>query len=149
MSLPSSTPGAAFEYIALSVSGLERQQRFYGEAFGLDTVEAEFDIPAAGVHSVILCGGGGFGIELIHHTGSSARVPEDPLSAAREQTWTHVALRVAALDEAVRRASAAGGTVVHPPADAQRPGVRFAFVADPEGNLIELVERAASRGDAP
>ena len=31
-----------------------------------------------------------------------------------------------------------------PPSPSPEPGVRIAFVADPEGNLIELVDRTAS-----
>jgi hypothetical protein len=31
------------------------------------------------------------------------------------------------------------------PRASPEPGVRMAFVADPEGNLIELIDRTASR----
>jgi catechol 2,3-dioxygenase-like lactoylglutathione lyase family enzyme len=36
----------------------------------------------------------------------------------------------------------AGATEVWPPADAVAPGTRFAYVKDPEGNLIELIQPA-------
>ncbi|HTJ34808.1 MAG TPA: hypothetical protein VL738_16405 [Dactylosporangium sp.] len=39
---------------------------------------------------------------------------------------------------------AAGAEPVSAPAPAQRPGVWFAYVRDPEGNLIELVHTDAA-----
>ena len=36
---------------------------------------------------------------------------------------------------------ARGARPVMPPCPAPEPGVRMAFVADPEGNLVELLER--------
>jgi catechol 2,3-dioxygenase-like lactoylglutathione lyase family enzyme len=39
------------------------------------------------------------------------------------------------------RAVAAGARALREPGPSPEPGVRFAFLADPEGNLIELVER--------
>jgi len=44
------------------------------------------------------------------------------------------------VDAFVARARAAGGTVVEEPADQPQHGVRVAFVTDPEGNLIEVVQ---------
>lgn len=35
---------------------------------------------------------------------------------------------------------AAGAVAVSTPRDAARPGVRFAYVQDPEGNFIELLQ---------
>jgi len=35
----------------------------------------------------------------------------------------------------------AGATSVAAPGQSPEPGVRFAFLADPEGNLIELLQR--------
>jgi glyoxylase I family protein len=39
------------------------------------------------------------------------------------------------------RLVAAGATERQAPGHAPEPGVRFSFVADPEGNLIELLDR--------
>lgn len=33
-----------------------------------------------------------------------------------------------------------GARIVSRPAMARRPGIRFAYVTDPEGNLIELLQ---------
>ena len=57
-----------------------------------------------------------------------------------------MAFDVADLDGAYDRAVARGARPVMPPCPAPEPGVRMAFVADPEGNLIELLHRP---GKAP
>ena len=52
-----------------------------------------------------------------------------------------MAFDVADLDAAYDRAVARGARPVMPPCPSPEPGVRMAFVADPEGNLIELLHR--------
>jgi glyoxylase I family protein len=52
-----------------------------------------------------------------------------------------VAFDVTDLDAAYDRALARGARPVMPPCPAPEPGVRMAFIADPEGNLIELLHR--------
>jgi predicted enzyme related to lactoylglutathione lyase len=53
--------------------------------------------------------------------------------------WAHLALRVADLTSAVERIQASGGSVASAPTAARRPDTSYAYVTDPEGNLIELV----------
>ena len=53
----------------------------------------------------------------------------------------HMGLAVAGLDAACDRAVDRAARPVMPPCPAPEPGVRMAFVADPEGNLIELLHR--------
>lgn len=133
-------PSATLEYFAVSVGDLEWQRRFYADAFGLVTVEAELEIGEAGVRSVIIAAENGLRVELIERTGSVNRGPMDAIGRAGQQGYTHVALRVKDLQGAVDAVVRAGGSVVSDPADARRPGVRYAFVGDPEGTLIELVQ---------
>jgi predicted enzyme related to lactoylglutathione lyase len=56
-----------------------------------------------------------------------------------EQDWTH-ALEVEDLDAAFALLSAAPGQAVSPPGPAVQPGARFAYVKDPGGNLLELIQ---------
>jgi predicted enzyme related to lactoylglutathione lyase len=58
-----------------------------------------------------------------------------------------VIMAAAILDTAFTSLTGAGGRPVWPPADAVKPGARFAYVADPEGNLLELIQ--PPRGSAP
>ncbi len=48
---------------------------------------------------------------------------------------------VTALDAGYGRAVARGARPVMPPGPSPEPGVRMAYVTDPEGNLIELLHR--------
>jgi glyoxylase I family protein len=45
------------------------------------------------------------------------------------------------VDGAYHSALARGARAVMPPCPSPEPGVRMAFIADPEGNLIELLHR--------
>jgi len=74
---------------------------------------------------------------------SAPQTFSDPLDGAGVQGYFHWALYVDDLDEAVAAVIAAGARKVSGPAGAARPGARFAYVHDPEGNLLELIQPAA------
>ena len=86
--------------------------------------------------------GFGYRVELLHRPGSVAGgKPDTPAEAALRVGYGHVAFDVADLDAAYDRAVARGARPVMPPCASPEPGVRMAFVADPEGNLVELLHR--------
>jgi predicted enzyme related to lactoylglutathione lyase len=58
--------------------------------------------------------------------------------------FSYAALHVHDADAEVTRASAAGGRLIHP-VTAHRPGARFALIADPAGNVWEILEETADR----
>jgi lactoylglutathione lyase len=60
-----------------------------------------------------------------------------------------VAFDVTDLDAGYERAVARGARPVMPPELSPEPGVRMAFVADPEGNLIELLHRPPPTKTSP
>src|SRR4051794_17735963 len=62
---------------------------------------------------------------------------DGPVSALRAGVG-HTAWTVDDLDAAHARAVEAGGRSVWTPRDTPEPGLRIAFVADPDGNLVEL-----------
>jgi catechol 2,3-dioxygenase-like lactoylglutathione lyase family enzyme len=70
---------------------------------------------------------------------------EDPIAALRAGV-PHTAWTVDDLDAAHARAVEAGGRSVWTPRDTPEPGLRIAFVADPDGNLVEMLSRD---GEAP
>jgi lactoylglutathione lyase len=85
----------------------------------------------------------GYRLELLHRPGSAAHgKPRTPAQAALREGYGHVAFDLADLDAGYDRAVARGARPVMPPGPSPEPGVRMAFVADPEGNLIELLHRA-------
>jgi hypothetical protein len=56
---------------------------------------------------------------------------------------TRLGVQVPDLEEALRKVVLEGGRVLHPPKD--NPGLRYAIVADTEGNEINLIERRPAR----
>ena len=102
----------------------------------------------AALELVVTKGVGGFSMaEASRRAGVSVAAPykhyADPLEAASTLGFGHWAVSVRDLDTAFAAVVAAGGTPVWPPAGAVQPGARFAYVKDPEGNLIELVQPPA------
>jgi predicted enzyme related to lactoylglutathione lyase len=70
-----------------------------------------------------------------------------PIAALRAGV-SHIAWTVDDLDAAHARAVEAGGRSVWTPRDTPGPGLRIAFVADPDGNLVELLsQRRGSSSD--
>ncbi|MEN1889715.1 VOC family protein [Streptomyces mirabilis] len=128
-----------FDHIGLSVDDLERQLRFYIEAFGFRD-QHRSEIPAAGIRMAVLSNPAGGAIELTERVGSAPQHFADPFEGAGVQGYFHWALTVDDLDTTIATAVACGARAISPPAPARRPGIRFAYVADPEDNLIELLQ---------
>jgi lactoylglutathione lyase len=91
----------------------------------------------------------GYRLELLHQPGSAAdklASPASPAEAALRAGYGHIAFEVADVDAGYDRAVARGARPVVPPGPAPEPGARMAFIADPEGNLIELLHRRPQAG---
>lgn len=65
--------------------------------------------------------------------------------AALTRGLGHLALDVPVVDEAYDKLLAAGATDRMSPRPSPEPGVRMAYVADLDGNLIELLDRTSAR----
>jgi catechol 2,3-dioxygenase-like lactoylglutathione lyase family enzyme len=134
----------ALDHAGTSVADLARSLRFFGDAFGFG-IEETFSIPATDVRGVVLRHLSGARIELFHDPGSVATPPGDPVGSAGRRGWFQVAFRVRDLAAAYSRAIDAGGAAVRPPFLAPDGRSSVAFLCDPDGNLIELIQRAAGR----
>ena len=78
---------------------------------------------------------GNFAIELVYNWGK-----DTPYEGG--ERFGHFAFEVENLDELYGRLLAAGaGDVGRPPRLLEGAGPKIAFVADPDGNWIELIER--------
>jgi lactoylglutathione lyase len=64
-----------------------------------------------------------------------------PIEAHATRGYNHFAVAAPDIEGAFATALAAGATAVIEPRPSPEPDVRFAFLADPEGNLVELVGR--------
>lgn len=131
---------ATFDHVALSVADLEGMIAFYN-ALGFDVVY-QIDFTPAPMRLAMVRNRAGAAIELTLHDGSVSSPATDPVSAALRQGIFHVALRVTDLATATASATAAGATAIVPPGTNSRGDSLFAYFADPEGNLIELIQPA-------
>jgi lactoylglutathione lyase len=149
---------ARLDHAGLAVADLRTSAAWFCDVFGLvpeltltvDAIDLSIEML---IHPVF-----GYRLELLHRpgTGTAGAGPEpgnadpgngpggkpaDPAEAALRAGYGHVAFDVTDLDGAWDRAVARGARPVMPPCPSPEPGVRMAFVADPEGNLIELLQR--------
>jgi catechol 2,3-dioxygenase-like lactoylglutathione lyase family enzyme len=102
--------------------------------------DATFEIPV--MRGAMMVNQAGVRIELLERTGSGGGPRgSDPDTALLTRGWGHIALEVQDLESTYRRLVEAGASGVWEPRPSPQPGVRMAFVHDPEGNLVELIER--------
>lgn len=135
------TESARFDHVGLSVADLEASAAFFAAAFGFEP-EFAFTLDPHPIRGVMLRASG-CRLELFEHAGSVPGLSAgSPIEALATRGYGHFALTTADILPVFRAALAAGATAVREPGPSPEPGVRFAFLADPEGNLIELVERA-------
>jgi catechol 2,3-dioxygenase-like lactoylglutathione lyase family enzyme len=136
---------ARLDHAGLAVADLGAAAAWFCDVFGLvpeltltvDAIDLNIEML---IHPVF-----GYRLELLHRPGTGAGdpggKPADPAAAALRAGYGHVAFGVTDLGGAFDRAVARGARPVMPPCPSPEPGVRMAFVADPEGNLIELLQR--------
>jgi len=137
---------ATTDHVALSVGDLDAMVTFYAR-LGFDEI-AQSDFAPAPVRIALVGNVAGTVLELTEHRESVTVAPAgDPIEAAKRRGLFHCALRVAQLDRAVAEIVAAGARLIAGPAVNSRGDARFAYVADPEGNLIELVSPQAKIND--
>jgi lactoylglutathione lyase len=139
------TPAVTFDHVGISVAGLGEAADWYCAALGL-VREFEFEVPHAGLRGAMLLSAGGYRVELLERAGSARHgpLPGSPDEAALRRGYGHMCLDVPDVDAAHAALLAAGAADRMTPRASPEPGVRMAFVADPEGNLIELIDRTAS-----
>ncbi|WP_062378313.1 VOC family protein [Demequina pelophila] len=135
------------DHVGLSVADLDAQARWYAGALDLEE-STPFALEPLGLRGVFLVDREhGWAIELLHRTGSRPGLQAaDPPEAILTQGYGHICLRVEDVDATYDRLIAAGATDRMAPRPAPEPGVRMAFVADPEGHLIELLDRGGPVG---
>jgi len=138
-------PAFRFHHVSLSVADLDRQEAWYRTAFGLRQVDERLELPEAGVRTVVVSDGAGLRVEFTERRGSTPVTNPDPYAATAAQTFTHLALQVPDLETAFKRLTTeCGAPSVAPPGPGATEGMRYAYVHDPEGNLIELIEADAA-----
>jgi lactoylglutathione lyase len=130
------------DHVGLNVADLAEAKSWYCRAFDYEP-EFETRLEPIDLDIVMLWHREhGDRLELLHRGGSVAGLRAcDPAEAALSEGFGHVAFDVYDLDADFDRLVALGARPVMAPRPSPEPGVRMAFVADPEGNLLELLER--------
>jgi lactoylglutathione lyase len=130
-----------FDHVGVSVADLEIATAWYGAALGLE-VESQFAVAGTDLRGVMLRHPRGYRVELLHRPASVAGIAaEHPNEAALTRGYGHMCLCVEDVDTAFEQLVRAGATVRVEPRPSPRKGARMAWVADLEGNLIELIDR--------
>ena len=132
------------DHVGLHVGDLAAMTAWYVRTLKLETV-FEFTLDEVGLRGVMLRSPNGYRIELLHRAGNVAGLQAaNPAEAALTRGFGHIALDVPDVDAAHAQLLAGGAADRMTPRPSPEPGVRMAYVADPEGNLIELLDRTAS-----
>lgn len=129
------------DHVGLTVGDLDAMTAWYGKALDL-AVEFEFALDGVDFRGAMLLSPEGHRIELLHRAGNAVGLQAaTPVEAALTRGFGHVAFDVPDVDATYDDLIAAGATGRMSPRPSPEPGVRMAYVADPEGNLIELLDR--------
>ena len=114
-------------HVCLNVSDADRLADWYENNLDL---ERSWEFAAGNTRNVYVADSGGFELQLSDTDG------EDEFEAGT--AWDHVAVAVEDVDAAFAEVDHHG--VVQAPADQPEAGARTAFVEDPDGHVVELVE---------
>jgi lactoylglutathione lyase len=128
-------------HVGLSVADLEAARDWYSRALRF-TAGYTFEVPPAGLRGCFMHGAG-TQIELLERAGSTptgAQHPASPDHAALSRGFGHIAVTTEDLEGLFAHAVAEGAGVVWDIRPSPQPGVRFAWITDADGNLIELME---------
>ncbi len=146
-----------FSHVGICVSDLERSLRFYRDLLGF-VPEHELEIGGAPVDTLLRLRGtqlravflvrDGVRIELLHFTS-----PPGPPARSRpmhEPGLTHLSFRVADLEATLAALREAGERVLEDTVlGFPEVGAGAAFVSDPDGQVIELVQRPGDLDGPP
>lgn len=131
-------------HVGVSVSDLDRAKKWYAEVLEM-TEGYGFEIPPFGVRGRFM-EGHGTRVELFERAGSAPGIGgQDPSAALLTRGYGHMAFATSDLDATFAEIVARGATPVWDPRPSPEPGVRMAFIADPDGNLIEMIEVAPGK----
>ena len=118
-------------HVAIHTPDLSRLRAFYVETLGLPVVGRFAE------HGILFVDAGGTLLELIEEPG----LPAGGAEGAPRRGWSHLAWEVEDVDAAYAALAGRGVPLRSPPEDfpPEAPTLRIAFVADPDGNLLELL----------
>lgn len=119
-----------YSFTKIVVDDLEAEFAFYTAVFDrAERTRYEF----ASLAEIIMTSTDGtdLSLALLHYKGKPAPTPGSAV----------LGFRVTGIEDVVRRAEEAGGTVTSPPEEMSEISIKVAFVHDPEGHVLELFEQ--------
>jgi catechol 2,3-dioxygenase-like lactoylglutathione lyase family enzyme len=138
-----STARAVLDHAGVSVADLERSERFYGDVLGFGLVEDRFTFAEHDLRGVVLVNPQGARVELFERKGSLPAGPQHQIESTRRQGWFQFALAVPDLAQTFAAVVAAGAEPSLAPTTAPDGVSLVAFIRDPDGNLVEFLQRPA------
>jgi catechol 2,3-dioxygenase-like lactoylglutathione lyase family enzyme len=142
----SSTAHAIVDHAGVSVADLARSERFYREVLGFDVVEDRFAFEQHELKGVVLTNPQGARVELFERKGSQPTGPHHQIESTRRQGWFQFALAVPDIAQTFAAVVAAGAQPSLEPTTAPDGVSLVAFVRDPDGNLVEFLQRPPGFG---
>jgi catechol 2,3-dioxygenase-like lactoylglutathione lyase family enzyme len=134
-------------HVGLSVADLDRARKWYADVLGM-TEGFAFELAPYQVRGCFM-EGHGTRMELFERAGSGGGIAgQEPPLALLTRGYGHVAFATPDLDATFAELVARGATPVWDPRPSPEPGVRMAFVADLDGNLVEFIETPVAGGTA-
>jgi glyoxylase I family protein len=129
-----------FEHIGTTSRDLDRTIAFYCDLLGFRLVLRK---PQASGELAFLDAGGGM-LEVFAPATAIAPAPDVPPG---EAGMRHLTLAVTNVDTMINQLEAAGVEIIERPRNAHNTELikRVAFVRDPDGIIVELIERAEGR----
>jgi catechol 2,3-dioxygenase-like lactoylglutathione lyase family enzyme len=138
-----STARAVVDHAGVSVADLERSERFWRDVLGFDAVEDRFAFAEHDLRGVVLVNPQGARVELFERKNSVPAGPQHQIDSTRRQGWFQFALAVPDIAETFSAVTAAGAEPSLAPTTAPDGVSLVAFVRDPDGNLVEFLQRPA------
>jgi lactoylglutathione lyase len=126
-----------FAHVSIRASDIERSIGFYGKYLGM-RLQSRRPIPQNRAEIAFLeSEGTPFRLELTWYRDQK----KYEQARYEDRLFDHLAFTVTGIDELVARMKKEGVTVTDEPFDLGPGGSRLAFVEDPDGTLIELIEK--------
>jgi lactoylglutathione lyase len=124
-----------FSHVSIRASDMDRSIAFYRDLFGMEMSERR-PIPQNKAEIAFLRDPGGkFSLELTHYDAQERFEQAEYMS----RTFDHLAFRVDDIRRMVERIRSKGFVISDEPFELS-PGKWLAFVEDPDGTLIELIQ---------
>ena len=149
---------SSVHHVGLTVSALERSLSFYSTCFGFEKSAGPVDVDNRWIGAVTGHEGvrirvafmslGEMTLELLEYDDEHARTRGEPDPA--EATGYHLALIVDDVDDVFHAVRENGGGYISSPCLVDSggwAGRRLAYVRDPDGSIVELIQEADESGE--